>query len=714
MKYKSLIKTLIFILCIVFVNCALSQDQNLITGKNAYKAKNYQEAFNYLSTAINTSPNAEAFFYRGLVNQKLDKNTEAEQDFQQAVNLNFRAPEAYLYLGITQNNNSRFAEAINNLTTFVQKKCCNLQAFSALCKAYLNLSQFDKATIYADSVLAIDPNNEKIIFYKAICELRQNNFENSKSLFDRKLALNAGDPLAHKFRGELLFKTNKFEEAKTDFKYVLDVDNQDVEALQFLLAISDKLKDKDARATYKNRLLALGVKDESISLMNAYDLTEKGDKKQARKVLDEILASSKNIDAFLLKAKLFMDEKKWKDALETIETALKEFPDNNELLFMKGEIFYQKEDYKAGIEIFKQLVEKVNKGKNVNYMMGLGYFKTDADELAFQFLKNAIEQDNTHAQSYSLLAMVYLKHKNDTTSAITTLEKALQLDPNNQTALATKGDLYFGKGEWLNAIEAYNEVSKFIPNEPSVLNNLAIAYWRNGQPDLAKQKFEALLVVAGKKAKYYNNFGQFYYSNKRYDDAEIVLNQALLIDSTNFQTINFLVLCKSQKGDYHSALLYAKRIPETEFEKRTDFFYNLGLLYLNLDEYEKAIKIFKKIVDAKPTYEQAWSSMGLCQINTNDTKAALESLKKAQSLNPNDVSNFVNLGICYNKLEKFNDAEKELEIAVEKDPKNKEAHFALGYANFMTGKNTSSCKHMKIALQLNHSKAADFVSKHCM
>jgi len=122
-----------------------------------------------------------------------------------------------------------------------------------------------------------------------------------------------------------------------------------------------------------------------------------------------------------------------------------------------------------------------------------------------------------------------------------------------------------------------------------------------------------------------------------------------------------------------------------ELDPKAEYAYNIGFGYYSLKDYDNARKWFKKAVELKPDYKEAYLGLSLVelaperelveQINENldhprkyDAlmkqlhqvyRNALPYLEKYHELNPNDINNVRTLRKIYNELE-MNDKAKEM------------------------------------------------------
>lgn len=112
-----------------------------------------------------------------------------------------------------------------------------------------------------------------------------------------------------------------------------------------------------------------------------------------------------------------------------------------------------------------------------------------------------VERNPLSSEERLLLGASYEK-KGEINLALREYSRAQELSPNDWRARFALGSLYLLKNEYAHAIEAL-ELAKSSSNNPSVLNNLALAYLGAGRLDEAEGSVRAAVESGGPKAHAY-------------------------------------------------------------------------------------------------------------------------------------------------------------------------------------------------------------------
>jgi tetratricopeptide (TPR) repeat protein/sugar lactone lactonase YvrE len=82
-------------------------------------------------------------------------------------------------------------------------------------------------------------------------------------------------------------------------------------------------------------------------------------------------------------------------------------------------------------------------------------------------------------------------------------DAVLEIDPRNTSALNNRGNVYFGRGDFERALDAYRTAGELDPNDAGIRVNEALAYYRLGKLSEARDKFrEATRLKSDITAQY--------------------------------------------------------------------------------------------------------------------------------------------------------------------------------------------------------------------
>lgn len=158
------------------------------------------------------------------------------------------------------------------------------------------------------------------------------------------------------------------------------------------------------------------------------------------------------------------------------------------------------------------------------------------------------------------------------------------------------GTNHLMNGNYPEALSELLTAERLDSNDPSIQNNLALAYFVRDRLDLAEKHTRKALAIDPKFSDARNNLARILIERAKYPEAIKEL-QAVINDLT-----------------------YPN--PEKPLT-------NLGIAYFSMGQYEKAKENFAKAIDYKRDDCQAQSYFGRCLYEMKDYKRALESLDRA-------------------------------------------------------------------------------------
>ena len=114
----------------------------------------------------------------------------------------------------------------------------------------------------------------------------------------------------------------------------------------------------------------------------------------------------------------------------------------------------------------------------------------------------------------------------------------------------------------------------------------------------------------------------------------------------------------------------AKKIYEKILVAKPDHFLslsNIGIIYSQLEEFDKAIETFNNTIKVNPKFAEAHNNLGIVFYELNDLEKALKSFEEAIKIKSNFSDAFNNIGNVYQKKNYINKAIENYEIAILKN-----------------------------------------------
>ena len=265
--------------------------------------------------------------------------------------------------------------------------------------------------------------------------------------------------------------------------------------------------------------------------------------------------------------------------------------------------------------------------------------------------------------------------RHDTIQALNLIEADLNVDPNYAPLYLLRGQVFFARGQYDQALEQFNlalsKKSKF--EEASYYKGLVLL--KLGNLDKAEEAFTKGMKGAKnhQKALFHNGLGLLFLERKQYTEADLEFSKAINIAPNDVEFY-------ANRGDaYYLAELYPMAI--IEFNKvigmdtsYLDVYFHLARAYVAQNQYNEALDQLRIVLTRDSTYSGAWKEIGrlytLAGLSAGDRdtkeqrmKEAIGSYRKYLELSKDSLNGevFFNLGRAYFTLGGFEDANAALE-----------------------------------------------------
>ena len=359
----------------------------------------------------------------------------------------------------------------------------------------------------------------------------------------------------------------------------------------------------------------------------------------------------------LTSAKLYIQQKNWDKAIETLNTETSKNPQSDEGYFLLGTVYSELEDVDKMVESFDKSLAISNKfQKNIdeykafqwanNFNRGVSLFQrgnksTDKDsskmfyDLAIDAYNKAITLEPDSGETYRNLAFVYLT-TGKTEESIGPLKKLVEIE-HAEEGYQYLGEVYYTLGanlmnnykfeknvqDSVKSMEYFNQsilvleegISRYPENSEMEVTRTS-AYIGAGRIEEAIISSKALVQAEPENKIYRYNYGVLLLNSGKYSEAETQLKEALRIDA------------EYENAIYNLGVTYVKW--GTAMNKEAE---QQGLISEDYKKkYEAALPYLEKVVEKDPTNVAIWELLGKVYSVLGMTEDANNAFKKADEL----------------------------------------------------------------------------------
>ena len=198
-----------------------------------------------------------------------------------------------------------------------------------------------------------------------------------------------------------------------------------------------------------------------------------------------------------------------------------------------------------------------------------------------------------------------------------------------------RGEMYLAANQNSKALEQFLKALEIYPDDPNLHYDLALTYDMKGALDKTEYHLKEAIKLKPDYSDAYNYLGFVYFSQGKVDEAIKYYHKALdneLYLSPQDAHMNLGIAYLSLK-EYRKAILQL----EEAIRLVPDFaaaYNNLGKAYEGLGQYDKARFNYEKAVEFNPQYADAYLNLGKLLYRSAERKKAIESFDKVISLEP--------------------------------------------------------------------------------
>jgi tetratricopeptide (TPR) repeat protein len=453
----------------------------------------------------------------------------------------------------------------------------------------------------------------------------------------------------------------------------------------------------------------------------------------------------------------------YEEVIKYFDKELKKHSKNEDILRWLGYAHIMKNNLDLGEKYYSEALF-VNPKCALCYLnIGRVYSLRGDNKKALEYFDNAVNTDPKDAFLYSNRAKLK-EMLGDKFGALFDHNKAIEIDPNNSDYYVQRGLYNSNQGYSSLALSDFNKSIELSPGNYYPFYQRANIYFEERRFDDAFKDMNKAIELDSKQFSLFLGRGAIYDAmneyKKSYEDYTIAisLNQTdytpyLNRASTNYKLENLDASCL----DYFKVLELIEKgnLKEPEIIKEVNgsiqdfcdtskpsYYYQRGVAYFNVKEYQKAVEVYSKGLNKFPENAMTLSFQGNAYLALFDYKNAIKCYYSALNHKENilteiksnpryaDASNenitifyngsiaFIHLSIgdCKIYLGLFDEALSEINKAIEIAPDikdfNKETYYNMrGYILLAKGKYEEAMNDFNKSIQINKNFPLAYVNR---
>lgn len=370
---------------------------------------------------------ALAWYYLGRAESQLDHFENANIAYRKALKIKPGFSQAALALGFLYEESQLTGRAIDTYKRLFDESQ-DIAAANRLSILFLKMAKYSNAIPYLQFLEESDPEDMGVKVKLGLIYMEMKKFDDTIAVFKKILEKNPESDRIHYYLGSVFEETRKSE-----------------------LAIEEYVKVPPTSPFYKDSVLHA-----------AYLMRDARSFDKVKTFIKDAISKSSQISSFyLFQANLEEDSKNSSGAVQILEKASRQFPNDEQVHYYLGGLYDRLGEVDKSLRQM-ELILSFNP-KNVEALNYLGYTWTqkgirlnDAEKVLRQALglnpKNGYIQDSWGW---------YLLTRGRVKEAIVELEKAAKMKPNEPTILEHLGDAYLRSNLREKALTQYMDAAKY-------------------------------------------------------------------------------------------------------------------------------------------------------------------------------------------------------------------------------------------------------------
>ena len=563
MKSQLLRLSILFIAFLFYPGCTLIKSTP--PGDELPVKKTENRYYNYIEAHLHLKKNNldKAIYH-------LNKTIEEDPE-----NLYLQRELAILYLMQKYN-----LKALNIVKNIIDKNPGDIEALIMYGRIKQSLKQIDDAKEAYEKVIANDPAQEKIYLILGDIYMEEGDLDKALKIYKQLVNKYPEFYAGYFFIGKIYAEQGKIVDAEKEFLKALDSEPDLEEAKFELIKLYKSLGEEQKTIEIYKEILKRNSNNIRAALELGLLYYKNGMIKDSDNLFNDLAAKSLSDSEVIREvAHIYLDKKKYNDAIIVTEGMLKSLPGSSDIHYVAGLAYNAINDKETAIAHFKQVPPDSKFYQNSVIQISFLYRDLGKIREAINFLENLIKNVPDKPELMLYLASFYEENE-EFYKAEKVLKKAIKIDPENIEFHFRLGVVYDMWDKKEAAIESMKTVISLDPHNANALNYVGYIYAELGiNLDEAERLIKEALKHSPDDGYITDSLGWVYYKKGRYKDALKLLKKAVDLAPDDPTILEHL-------GD-----VYLK----TTDKKKALMFYERSLLKREKDKAD----IEKKIQDLK-------------------------------------------------------------------------------------------------------------------
>lgn len=232
----------------------------------------------------------------------------------------------------------------------------------------------------------------------------------------------------------------------------------------------------------------------------------------------------------------------------------------------------------------------------------------------------------------------------------------LALEPDNANLLYNRANAYKDDGDAPRALKAMRDLLKLKPDMVSAWNGLGTILHDMAKLKEAVKAYRRAVEIDPTVGDPWSNLGNVLSDMGQLDKALVAAKRALATNPKDFRFLNNVGLLHRKLNQGKQAVEMYERAAELAGSSDRSPWFNLGNMYKEEKELEKARRAYKRALEIDPASAATMMAMGGIFYEMRDNQKAMHWYKKAVETAPEDPEIQFNVGNNFKEMSEYQEA----------------------------------------------------------
>jgi tetratricopeptide (TPR) repeat protein len=301
-------------------------------------------------------------------------------------------------------------------------------------------------------------------------------------------------------------------------------------------------------------------------------------------------------------------------ALALFTDLLESDPHNVELRGAMAEIYLQQDKWDKAREQFETVLKSDSLAADVRFRIAVAYLAQSQKDSTL--LANAKAQFTVFLNKYPddwrpmfYLGRLAIVEKNDS-AAFQYFDKVTKVAGWNAEAWWYLGSILFDKKDFNQAITVLEKARQMVPNDGGINFLLGYGYTRVDRNEDAIVPLQRAIEINPKDINALSSLASTYDALKRYSEADKTFEASLKVDSANAMVLNNYAYSLAERGEQLDRAFVMSKESLARDSLNASYLDTFGWIYFKLGNYIEAEKYVKKAIDGGEVSAVVYEHLG--------------------------------------------------------------------------------------------------------